>query len=258
MEEQKRINVLDYGFVELCNVYGSDYTILESARISTGGEAQKGDKQDQGLINYMYKNAHSTPFEHVIIRLHIKMPIFVMRQWIRHRTQSVNEFSSRYSEMPEEMYVPQSFKYQDKKNHQGSAQPIEEQENILSKKIAKDTMDVSFDAYERFLRNGVSKEQSRIVLPVSQYTEFYTTMNLWNLFHLLYLRLHEHAQWEIRQFAEAILTLLKREDSIKWSMKIFEKKNELDYLYLAALNKYKDLSSLKGVLQIFVEEEKKE
>jgi thymidylate synthase (FAD) len=174
-----------------------------------------------------------------------------MRQWVRHRTQSLNEYSGRYSKMIEEYYIPENFKYQSEDNHQGSSGPLPEIENneIRSKTI--ENSEKSHGLYNKLLEAKVSKEQARIVLPINQYTEFYTTMNLWNLFHLLHLRLHKHTQCETQQFAIAIFELLKKEDKIKWSMEIFSEKNELDYLYLDAISKCKDLSKLKEYLGKF-------
>jgi len=250
----KHIDVLNAGYVELCNLWGDDYTILESARISTGGEAKKGDVADQGLINYMYKNEHTSPFESVIVRLRLKMPLFVARQWVRHRTQALNEYSGRYSPMIEEQYIPEHFKYQAKKNHQGSGAEVEDQVNVALTDLVEENHLITRLNYRDLLDEGVSKEQARIVLPVAQYTLFYSVMSLHNLFHLLKLRYHSHAQWEIQQYAQAIITLLKQEESIKWSMEVFLNKLEIDYLYMDALNKYKgnDFSKLKKALEEFI------
>ena len=132
------VKVLDFGEVELIDRMGDDYRILQSARVSTGSSAKKGDKEDRGLIRYLYKNQHLSPFEQVQFTFRIKCPIFVARQWFRHRTFSYNEYSGRYSKMIEEMYLPENFRVQGIKNHQGSGLPISKEKNdILKKYLAK-------------------------------------------------------------------------------------------------------------------------
>jgi len=237
-----KIKCLDHGFVEFIDKMGNDYRILESARMSTGGVGKTTKEKDRGLIRYLYRNKHLTPFEQVTITLHMKMPIFVMRQLIRHRTQSVNEFSGRYSEMPQEFYTPDKFYQQSTKNHQGTGEVFEDQEQFGH--LYRSPIASSYSSYFMMLDIGVAKEQSRLVLPLAQYTEFYTTMNLRNLFHLLSLRLHPHAQYEIRVYAKAILQILRSVGDLKWSIEIFEEINELEEIFQNLLNDYKDDFSL--------------
>lgn len=239
MDKDER-RVLDHiGFVRLVDIMGDDYRVLQSARVSTGGEASKGDKQDKALIRYLYKNKHLTPFEQVVTTWHVKCPIFIARQWMRSRTQSYNEYSSRYSEMPNEIYMPSQLFAQSKSNHQGSGVELEPELNA----DYLDEMNAMFDDvtgfYDELIENEVAKEQARMVLPVAQYTEFYTTVNLRNLFHFLALRLDEHAQFEIRMYAESMLSILKDQENLQWSVAAFEEFNELEKLYNRAINESK-------------------
>lgn len=247
--------VFDHGKVTLVDYLGDDRRILESARISTGAEPDKGEKKDKGLIRYLYKNQHMTPFEQVVTTWRIKCPIFVARQWHRHRTQSINEVSGRYTELPTEFYTPDDFKYQSNGNHQSSGEVIpltSELSHMYRSPIAS-----AYAAYSGLLYMGVSKEQARMVLPVAQYTEFFTTMNLRNLFHFLGLRLHEHAQFEIRSFAEAMLSMLKELPDLSWSISAFEEFNELDHVFRDAINASKtDTSELLNLLKGYMDSKK--
>lgn len=219
------VNVLDKGFVRLVDKMGDDYRILEAARISTGSAPKKGDEKDRKLIHYLYRNNHLSPFEQAVFTFHVKMPIFIARQWMRHRTFSFNEFSARYAQMPEEFYLPKKLSNQDKKNHQSSSSPLDEKlnESLLSE--FEESCKKSFETYRHFLAQGISREQARMVLPVNLYTQVYMTVNLRNLFHFLKLRLHNHAQWEIRQYASAILKILRQLPDFKWSLEVFDEDN---------------------------------
>jgi thymidylate synthase (FAD) len=231
-----KINVLDHGFVELVDFMGDDYRILQSARVSTGGVAQKGDKEDRGLIRYLYLNKHLSPFEQVVFTFHVKMPILVARQWMRHRTFSYNEYSLRYSEAIKDYYIPADFRIQGVKNHQGSGDVFDEDNNLMFKDIYEETIEQCESAYDGFIEEEVAREIARGVLPVAQYTEMYMTVNLRNLLHFLNLRLHEHAQYEIRVYAEAILQMLKSIEQLKWTIEIFEEMNQFDYTLLSMLD----------------------
>ena len=248
------IKVLDFGEVELIDRMGDDYRILQSARVSTGGSAQKGNKEDRGLIRYLYKNQHLSPFEQVQFTFRIKCPIFVARQWFRHRAFSYNEYSGRYSKMIEDMYLPEEFRVQGVKNHQGSGLPLNEEENSVLKEKFENLYKDILNLYNESLDSGVAKELARLILPVSNYTEFYFTADLRNLFHFLELRLHEHAQLEIRVFAEAIMQILKEIPELKWSIEVFEEMSEVNYLILSCIDKDKDLTKLKDHLRKFLEE----
>lgn len=248
------IKVLDHGEVELIDLMGDDYRILQSARVSTGGIAQKGDKEDRGLIRYLYKNQHLSPFEQVQFTFRIKCPIFVARQWFRHRTGKYNEYSGRYSEMIEDMFLPEELRIQGIKNHQGSGEAIDPNINEDVKNRIESLYAASHMLYEDMLSKNIAKELARVVIPVSNYTEFYFTIDLRNLFHFLELRLHKHAQHEIRVYAEAILQILKDRDDLKWSIEIFEEMKDINFLILDCLDKDKDLSKLKSYLKGFLDE----
>lgn len=235
-ESNFRQPVLDHGFVELVDIMGDDYRILQSARVSTGGAASKGHQKDKGLIRYLYKNKHLTPFEQVTTTWHVKAPLFVVRQWFRSRTQSYNEYSGRYSEMIKDFYTPDQLYYQSGMNHQGSGDAIDYDLNIEMLEDYQDTIDETLGLYEDLLESGVAKEQARMVLPVAQYTEFYMTVNLRNLFHFLELRLDAHAQWEIRQYAETMLQMLKDYSELSWSIAAFEEFRELEEAFRSAIN----------------------
>ena len=210
---------LDYGFVELIDWMGDDYRILQSARVSTGGKGKKNNKADRGLIRYLYKNKHMSPFEQVVMTFHAKVPNFVMKQYLRHRTFSTNEYSQRYSNVIDEFYTPENWRLQGKTNHQGSGEEIEHFENNQITAEYEGVMDVAFLQYDGMIKNGVAKEMARMVIPSSVYTEFYFTVDLRNLLHFLELRMHEHAQYEIKVFAEAVYEILENDGRIKWQNK---------------------------------------
>lgn len=247
-----RHDVLDHGFVELVDFLGDDQKILKSARVSTGSTGSKGDVKDRGLIRYLYKNKHLTPFEQVTMTFHVKCPIFVARQWMRHRTQSYNEYSARYSEMIEDVYTPIEVFRQSESNHQGRSTETVEDSSLITEDIREMYREVN-DFYNELLKDGVAKEQARVVMPVGQYTEFYTTMNLRNLFAFLTLRLDEHAQYEIRVYAEAMLEIIEHDmDDLKWSVEVFREFFALEQAYTKAINACgKDSAPLLKTLQEF-------
>lgn len=208
----KPIPVLDKGFVRLVDYLGSDARIVQSARVSYG-EGTRTVREDKALIDYLMRHRHTSPFEQVVITIHAKMPIFVARQWVRHRTARLNEISGRYSEMVDEFYVPDQARVlpQDTHNKQGSLEGGEVPPEVRSKVVelmAKDQGAV-YESYRGMLGDGVSRELARINLPLSLYTEWYWQMDLNNLFHFLALRLDSHAQWEIREYAEAVATIAR-------------------------------------------------
>jgi len=207
----KRIDCLDKGFVRLIDVMGDDAAIVQAARVSYGSGTKKV-LEDRGLIRYLLRHAHTTPFEMVEFKFHVKLPIFVARQWIRHRTANVNEYSGRYSEMKDEFYTPNpnDIRPQSVLNKQGRSEEtlpdgIAEQAAIAFKA----GQDEAYAQYQEFLEQGIAREIARINLPVSNYTEWYWKIDLHNLFHFLRLRIDSHAQYEIRVFAEAIAELVK-------------------------------------------------
>lgn len=207
----KEFPVLDKGFVRLVDYLGSDSRIVQAARVSYG-EGTKTFRQDKGLIAYLMRNDHTSPFEQVNFTFHIKMPIFVARQWIRHRTARVNEISGRYSVMADEAYIPDfdHINKQSDDNKQGrSDEPLEIgiQQKVAS--ILKKDQARAFETYHELLDLGIAREIARIDLPLSLYTQWYWQMDLHNLFHFLKLRLDNHAQYEIRAYAEVILSMVR-------------------------------------------------
>ncbi len=213
------IDVLDKGFVRLVDFMGGDLRAVQSARV-TFGSISKGEERDRKLIEYLLAHAHFTPFEHCVFQFHVKCPIFVARQWLRHRWGSYNEVSARYTEVKDEFYTPAAFRAQDTHNKQGSVSAGElDQTKLLADYNA--AADASFAAYRKLLEAGVARELARMVLPVSQYTQFYWTVNARSLFNFLALRADGHAQKEIRDYADAIIELYRRK--MPWTMEAFEK-----------------------------------
>lgn len=201
--------VLDHGFVRLVDYMPQqdlDSSIVQAARVSYG-DGTKTSRGDRGLIRYLLRHWHTTPFEMVEFKFHMKMPIYIARQHMRHRTASINELSARYSVVPKEYYEPDVIRGQSQVNHQGSEGVVEiggELNDRVSKQLSG-----SFDVYETMLDSGACREQSRGVLPQSTYTEFYWKINLHNLLHYLQLRMEPGAQKEIRDYATAIYELVK-------------------------------------------------
>jgi thymidylate synthase (FAD) len=207
----KRIDCLDKGFVRLIDVMGDDAAIVQAARVSYGSGTKKV-LEDRGLIRYLLRHAHTTPFEMVEFKFHVKLPIFVARQWIRHRTANVNEYSGRYSEMKDEFYTPNpnDIRPQSVLNKQGrSEETLPDGMADQAANAFKSGQDDAYAQYQEFLEQGIAREIARINLPVSNYTEWYWKIDLHNLFHFLRLRIDSHAQYEIRVFAEAIAELVK-------------------------------------------------
>lgn len=227
--------VLDNGFVKLVDKMGSDYSILKAARTSTGSEASKGDKKDRGLIRYLYRHEHMSPFEFVSLQFHVKCPIFVARQWMRHRTFSFNEASARYKAFEWETFTPEEWRIQDIENKQSSNGLIDHQK--LTTSMIHSTYDRSRKAYESMLEHNVAREQARTVMPVGQYTEFFASINLRNLLHFLELRMDDHAQHEIRVFADAIYEILTEQEDLKWTIEVFDDMRTLKELFREAADK---------------------
>ena len=205
------LNCLDRGFVRCIDYFGDDAAIVQAARVSYGKGTRKVS-EDRQLIRYLMRHRHTTPFEMCEIKLHVKLPIFVARQWIRHRTANVNEISGRYSVFTDEFYVPEqpNLAKQSANNKQGRGELIEgaEAEAVLELIRAESTG--AYAAYERLLNeHDLARELARMTLPVNYYTQWYWKVDLHNLLHFLALRLHPHAQYEIRVFAEAIASFVK-------------------------------------------------
>lgn len=193
----------DYGELKLVNHYGSDQMVVDAARVSVDpGEVKRNNEK---LINYLMENRHSSPFEHCGATFYVKCPIFIARQWMRHRTQSYNEMSGRYRELPGEFWVPKEIRRQSKTNKQSSDGTLHH--------YLEDWWTYSYQEawknYQGLLDRGVAREQARAVLPVGLMTQFYTTANLWNWLHFISLRLDSHAQEEIQWFGQGILDCLQ-------------------------------------------------
>lgn len=215
--QNQEIKCLDHGHVRLIDVMpricptGStaDFAIVQAARVSYG-DGTKTVNEDRGLIRYLMRHSHTTPFEMVEFKFHCKMPIFVSRQWIRHRMSSVNEYSGRYSIMKDEFYYPEfgDIRKQSMNNKQGGEEIMStiDSEEFLNN--LNEICQTAYDYYNKNIENGMTREQARMILPVNLYTEWYWKIDLHNLFHFLALRCDSHAQKEIRVFADAILNLI--------------------------------------------------
>jgi thymidylate synthase (FAD) len=216
---EKEYPVLDHGFVRLVDYMGSDARIVQAARVSYG-EGTKSVRDDKALIDYLLRNDHNSPFEQVVFTFHVKMPIFVARQWVRHRTARMNEISGRYSLMKDEVYVPA----EDQVHFQSDSNKQARDENrpappIVAEKIRAtmhETTTAIFDHYKEMIDAGIAREIARINLPLSLYTEIYWQMDLHNLFHFLALRLDGHAQLEIRKYGEVIGQIVKAVCPFAW------------------------------------------
>jgi thymidylate synthase (FAD) len=198
--------VLDHGFVRLVDHMPRedlDLSIVQAARVSYG-DGTKTSRGEKGLIRYLMRHWHTTPFEMVEFKFHIKMPIYIARQHMRHRTASINEMSARYSVVPREYYVPDVLRGQATVNHQGSEGVSEANVSDMQGQLEK-----SFEVYDALLEDGCCREQARGTLPQCTYTEFYWKINLHNLMHYLQLRMDAHAQQEIRAYADAIFRLVE-------------------------------------------------
>ena len=208
------VPVLDHGFVRVVDYMGDDAAIVQAARVSYG-QGTKHARDDAGLIRYLMRHWHSTPFEMCEIKLHVKLPVFVARQWIRHRTANVNEYSARYSILDREFYIPapDALAAQSTVNSQGRGAVLEgaEAQRVLETLTADAGR--SYDNYEAMLsqdgQQGLARELARMNLPMNIYTQWYWKVDLHNLMHFLRLRADAHAQYEIRVYAEAICELVK-------------------------------------------------
>jgi len=218
------ITVLDHGFVRVIDYMGDDAAIVQAARVSYG-RGTKQVNQDKGLINYLMRHWHSTPFEMCEIKFHVKLPIFVARQWIRHRTANVNEYSARYSIMDKEFYIPEPAQLapQSKQNHQGrSTDTLTPEESARVLDLLRRDAEQVYDHYEEMMnadaagnvvdenKTGIARELARMNLTLNYYTQWYWKIDLHNLMHFLMLRADSHAQYEIRVYADAMLEVVKK------------------------------------------------
>lgn len=201
----KKFQVLDDGFVRVIDYLGGDASIINAARISYG-RGTRPISQDRGLIRYLMRHHHTTPLEMCEIKFHVRVPMHIWRQWIRHRTANVNEYSTRYSLAIDSMEKTGSnqWRFQENTNRQGSEGFLDEGTGTMLSARESELQKLARDVYEERLAKGVAREQARKDLPLSTYTEAYWKIDLWNLFHFLYLRMHQTAQLEIRRYAKTI------------------------------------------------------
>jgi len=250
------IPVLDHGFIRVIDYMGNDSAIVQAARVSYGRGTKKVN-EDAGLINYLMRHRHSTPFEMCEIKFHIKLPIFVARQWIRHRTANVNEYSARYSILDREFYVPkpEQLAAQSQTNRQGRGEVVEGAEAKRVLEILKDDSTRAYDHYIEMLNSneegtevlnpgnkGLARELARMNLSLNFYTQWYWKVDLHNLLHFLSLRADPHAQYEIRVYADAMIDIAKRWVPIATAA-------FLDYRMGAASISAKGLAVLKRMLK---------
>lgn len=206
--------VLDHGFIRVIDYMGDDSAIVQAARVSYGA-GTKHVQNDEGLIRYLMRHWHSTPFEMCEIKLHVKLPVFVARQWIRHRTANVNEYSARYSILDREFYIPapDQLAAQSTVNNQGRGEVLTGEEAARVLAMLKSDAAQMYDHYEAMLsqdgQQGLARELARMNLPMNIYTQWYWKVDLHNLFHFLRLRADAHAQYEIRVYAEAIAACVR-------------------------------------------------
>jgi thymidylate synthase (FAD) len=200
------IKVLDRGFVRLVDHMGTDLSIVNAARVSFGKRKETFDDKDAQLIGYLADHEHTSPFRHTALTFHVKAPIFVFRQWMKHRIASeFNELSGRYVEFPkDEFYVPEVFRLQAKVNKQGSEGELPEGSRAEALEAYLDACRNSVEQYRRMIGLGVCREQARCVLPLGLYSEVYWTASLQSAAHFIRLRTDGHAQWEIQQYAHAV------------------------------------------------------
>jgi thymidylate synthase (FAD) len=208
--DPQKIRVLDHGYVRLVDWMGNDLSIVRAARVSYDAAWRTGEDQgsDKRLIKYLWKNKHTTPFEAVTFTFEVKAPIFVFRQWHRHRTFSYNELSARYRELPQEIYMP-DFRAQSTKSKQGSEGFIDAETADILRSQVQNSYETSFIVYRNALEAGVAREVARSVLPVATYSHMFCTANLLNLLKFLTLRCDSHAQHEIRVYADAMRELVR-------------------------------------------------
>lgn len=210
-----RHDVLDHGFVRVVDYMGDDAAIVQAARVSYGAGTKKS-RDDSGLIRYLMRHWHSTPFEMCEIKLHVKLPVFVARQWIRHRTANVNEYSARYSILDREFYIPEPehLAAQSTSNNQGRGATLDGEEAARVLDILRSDAGRAYDHYEELLsqdgQRGLARELARMNLPANIYTQWYWKVDLHNLFHFLRLRADAHAQYEIRAYADTICSIVEK------------------------------------------------
>jgi thymidylate synthase (FAD) len=207
--------ILDHGFIRVIDYMGNDTSIVQAARVSYG-EGTKKSRDDKSLIFYLMRHWHSTPFEMCEVKFHIKLPVFVARQWIRHRTANVNEYSARYSILDKEFYIPkfENLASQSGSNNQGRGEILDKEEANRVVEILKNDSLRNYESYEEMLsqdnKKGLARELARMNLTLNTYTQWYWKTDLLNLLNFLSLRADSHAQYEIRAYADVMIDSLKR------------------------------------------------
>ena len=205
MIAEDTIRVLDHGFVRLDDAMASDLSVVNAARVSFARRKDDMDESDEGLIRFLMRDRHGTPFEHNAFRFHVRCPLFVAREWFRHRVGSFNEFSMRYAKATDEFYVPEPEDVRSQVGKPGaySFEPVDAELAETTRRELQAVYDHAYSTYERLVEQGVARELARVVIPVGAYTEFYWTLNARSLMNFVSLRAAETAQREIRRYADA-------------------------------------------------------
>jgi thymidylate synthase (FAD) len=202
---ENTIRVLDHGFVRLDDAMASDLSVVNGARVSFARHKEEMDESDEGLIRFLMRDRHGTPFEHNAFRFHVRCPLFVAREWFRHRVGSFNEFSMRYAKASDEFYVPEPEDVRSQVGKPGaySFEPVDAELAEQAREELREVYDAAYSAYTRLADQGIARELARLVMPMGAYTEFYWTVNARSLMNFVSLRAAETAQREIRRYAEA-------------------------------------------------------
>lgn len=235
---ENHIQILDKGFLDLVESIGGDRSVIQAARVSYRSNGLEDPDKDKRLIGFLMENEHHSPFEHSLFKFHVKAPIFVFRQWHRHRIGvSYNEMSARYSEMVDEFYIPTVWRAQDTKNKQGSI--AASLNHRFCTKVLKTSCENAMASYRSLLTSGVAREMARMVLPVNLYSSMYCTMNARSLMNFIALRSDAHAQVETRQYSHAMAVFLRKK--MPWTFEaffnsLFDRKNR-DYSELGVFLK---------------------
>ena len=216
--ESRTIEVLDHGFVRLDDAMASDLSVVNAARVSFARRKEEMDDSDRGLVRFLMRDRHGTPFEHNAFRFHVRAPLFVAREWFRHRVGSFNEFSMRYARATDDFYVPEAEDVRTQVGKPGSYSfdPVDPEVAEVTREELRAVYETAFAAYERLVELGVARELARSVMPVGAYTEFYWTVNARSLMNFVSLRAAETAQLEIRRYAEASERFLAEEMTVTY------------------------------------------
>lgn len=243
MPISNKVPLLDKGWVQLVDMMGDDSAIVDAARVSVEGLSPT--MKDRHLIRYLLRMKHTSPFEQVELKFRVRCPLFVARQWLRHRTANVNEISGRYTELPRDAYLPDEDRLtkQSKNNHQGSSEELVDNPMVV-RSLMEAEQGMSFSTYDRYLNSDLARELSRINLPLSTYTEFMWKIDLHNFFHFVNLRMDSHAQYEIQVYAAAMLNLI-RNLGLDFAIEAAE-----DYTFYASNMSRMELQVLKAMAEM--------